>query len=232
MNPARAALASRIVRRVPCAAVLPTRREQPVQDDNDNDGNNQDVGAERRRRRAARLDAAANARRLVEEINLGRVRRRQQPVLPPPDNCAICQLPMLDSGQPLVAMRCSDPPQHVLHEDCLMQWRRDPRAEAATLCPVCGKDPRLVMKTRRHMHQVQLQMDRDRRAWCLPRKWCGYVQSAVLWGGGALLAVLTLLFLISVVWTAVETYWSPVSVSLDTAVVVMQAPESRDPDLL
>lgn len=231
MNPVRAAVAARLKQRraVACAAVLPTRREQPPDANHQNDNVHDDNNG--RRQRAERLDAAANARRLVDEINQRRARRQQAP---PPDDCVICQHPMLDAGQPLVAMRCLDPPQHVFHEECLMQWRRDTRSEAATMCPVCGADPRVMIKARHHLRNVQIRMDREKRAWCLPRKWCAHLKTAALWGGGLLLAVLTLMFLVSVLWTALEVYWTPTSQSASEVVMVtvMQAPESRDSDLL
>ncbi len=194
-----------------------------------------------RRRAAARrplviTEAEADARLNAYSLRILAQRERELQPPPPPDTCKICNKPMLDDGQQLlVAMRCTEPPEHVFHEECLMQWRRDIRVETtARLCPTCGCDPTLMIKARRHLAQVQRTIQRERTAWCVPRLWAHRLRVLAVWSGIVLLTFVCLAFLLSVLWTALtydpHTATSPAPDK--SPVIVMRAPESRDADLL
>jgi len=173
---------------------------------------------------AREIQRAQRARDIAANVASMPLERRQRKREPPPyDTCVICLRLMLPKDA-LVAMKCTDLPQHVFHEDCLMQWRSE-NGSAARLCPICLTDPALVAACRRHLASVQRTVARERRAWCLPRKLGKHARVAVVWIASACMALL----LVSLLGTWIWHRWA---MPLHTGPLrIVHAAEAKDTDL-
>jgi len=179
-------------------------------------------GKGKKKREPASLNEGADAHRnewKLFDIQAREEREARKRLLP---KCSIC-LQTLEQGESLVGMCCLDPPQHIFHRDCIEHWRANPRSLVAKLCPVCGVDPVAAIQMRLHFQSVRTVVNKERKAWCQPKKWSGYVKQARPWILLVLTVAVTLLF---GAWTVMA--WMRVHEKME----MLQAPRLRDESLL